>query len=204
MIPKLIKLSIITILFFFGHSIACRHRHLLVSQWKFDETSGTTAADSVGANNGTIKNGAAFTAGKIGNGLSFNGTNNYINFNTDLGATGEITVSAWVNPAKSPDGIGRLIASTYDWDANATLARGWYLGIDYGSTDLMQFKIYDSSGGWGLAQSSGFFNSNLNKWTHVVGVYNPSTYVKLFVNGYWSRQILQAPSAIANKSGTNS
>src|SRR3989338_5105623 len=64
----------------------------LVSHWKMDETSGTTATDSVGTNTGTVS-GATFTAGKIGNALSFNGTTNYVSvprMNYD-----EITLSAW-------------------------------------------------------------------------------------------------------------
>src|SRR3989344_4635920 len=68
----------------------------LVSHWKLDETSGTTAADSAGTNNGTII-GATFTAGKIGNGLSFNGTSDYITLSSILPSFPEFTASAWVN-----------------------------------------------------------------------------------------------------------
>lgn len=45
----------------------------LVAYWKFDETSGTTAANSSGSvtnYNGTLTGGATFAPGKFGNGLS--------------------------------------------------------------------------------------------------------------------------------------
>jgi succinoglycan biosynthesis transport protein ExoP len=52
----------------------------LVGHWKLDESSGTTAPDSSGNGNaGTLANGPVWTAGKIGNALSFDGVNNYVN-----------------------------------------------------------------------------------------------------------------------------
>jgi len=51
----------------------------LVGHWKFDESSGTTASDSSGNGNvGTLANGPVWTAGKIGNALSFEGVNSYV------------------------------------------------------------------------------------------------------------------------------
>jgi len=54
----------------------------LVSWWKFDETSGTTAGDSAGSNDGTLTNGPAWTtetAGAASSGaLSFDGTDDYV------------------------------------------------------------------------------------------------------------------------------
>jgi len=76
----------------------------LVSQWKFDETSGTTAADSQGSNDGTLTNGPTWTtttAGAASSGaLSFDGTDDYVNFGEggttwDWG-TGEFAYEAWI------------------------------------------------------------------------------------------------------------
>lgn len=68
--------------------------------WKFDETSGTTAADSSGkGNNGTLVNGPVWVAGHINNGLQFDGTNDYVdlpdgfsNFQAGL------TINVWAYP----------------------------------------------------------------------------------------------------------
>src|SRR2546423_591320 len=49
-----------------------------VAYWKFDEGSGTTAADSSGfANAGTV-NGPTWTSGEIGGALNFDGVNDYV------------------------------------------------------------------------------------------------------------------------------
>jgi len=54
----------------------------LVSWWTFDETSGTTAGDSEGSNDGTLTNGTAWTtetAGAASSGaVSFDGTDDYV------------------------------------------------------------------------------------------------------------------------------
>lgn len=48
-----------------------RRRRGIVGYWNFDETSGTTAADSSGNNNaGTLVNSPSWIAGKVNNGLS--------------------------------------------------------------------------------------------------------------------------------------
>jgi hypothetical protein len=48
----------------------------LVAWWKLDETTGATAYDSKGSNNGTVNGTATWTTGKIGGALSFNGSSN--------------------------------------------------------------------------------------------------------------------------------
>jgi len=47
----------------------------LVSYWRIDETSGTAVGDAKGSNTGTLTNSPTWVAGKIGNALSFDGTN---------------------------------------------------------------------------------------------------------------------------------
>jgi len=51
----------------------------LVGYWNFDEGAGTVVSDSSGNNNtGTLTNGPLWTAGKVGNALNFDGTNDYV------------------------------------------------------------------------------------------------------------------------------
>jgi len=75
--------------------------------WKFDETSGTTAADSSGNNNeGTLTNmgGTEWTAGKLNNCLSFDGVNDYVVRSAlSSNITGDCTVSVrWSSPTATP------------------------------------------------------------------------------------------------------
>jgi hypothetical protein len=73
----------------------------LVSHWKFDEGSGTTAYDSAGTNNGTLTNGPTWktSADCISGGcLQFDGVNDYIDCGNgqDLNfSTGDFSYSLW-------------------------------------------------------------------------------------------------------------
>ena len=67
--------------------------------YRFNETSGTTASDFSSTNNpATLFNGATFTAGKSGNALTLNGTNQYASAtnNALINTTSGITLNAWV------------------------------------------------------------------------------------------------------------
>ena len=66
----------------------------VISYYKLDENTGTTATDSKGSNDGTIS-GAIWTTGKIGSGLSFDGSNDYVEINQPTETQG--TFNVWVN-----------------------------------------------------------------------------------------------------------
>jgi hypothetical protein len=69
----------------------------LVHWWKFDETSGTTAADSVGTTAGTLASGATWAAGKNNNAISLNGTStSYVSFPSGfVSSLGDFSVAGW-------------------------------------------------------------------------------------------------------------
>jgi len=76
----------------------------LVAYYKLDETSGTTAYDSLGNYNGTNTGATVNKTGKIGQCYDFENLNSdYINLNNgatlgdDLDLTGDFTISAWIN-----------------------------------------------------------------------------------------------------------
>ena len=78
----------------------------LVLHYAFDETSGTTAADSSGSGNtGTLNGmtGAEWTTGRIGGALSFDGTNDYVEAIGYKGitGTGARTVALWFKTSNS-------------------------------------------------------------------------------------------------------
>ncbi len=77
----------------------------LVGHWKLDETSGTTATDSAGSNDGTLVNGldAAIDTrpAAVGTGMSFDGIDDKINaWGLDSRTTtfNEFTITAWIYP----------------------------------------------------------------------------------------------------------
>jgi hypothetical protein len=66
----------------------------LISWWKFDEGSGSTAYDSAGSNNGNIT-GATWTMGQINGALSFDGSNDYVALSSFTVSTNNGTISLW-------------------------------------------------------------------------------------------------------------
>jgi parallel beta-helix repeat protein len=71
----------------------------LVSHWKFDEGSGTTAYDSAGGNDGTINGNPQWVAGEVGPwALDCDGAGDYIQVPDDdsLTPSNEITIAFWL------------------------------------------------------------------------------------------------------------
>jgi concanavalin A-like lectin/glucanase superfamily protein len=68
------------------------------AHYRLDESSGTTVSDASGhGKTASLQGGAAFAAGRLGNGVNLSGTSQYIALPTGIlsGATG-FTVSAWI------------------------------------------------------------------------------------------------------------
>ena len=70
----------------------------LVRYWKFNETSGNIANDSVGNFNGTLKSSTNFVPGKFGNAIDLDSLDNSgVSFPTEAGNVGpNLTISVWV------------------------------------------------------------------------------------------------------------
>jgi hypothetical protein len=99
--------------------------------------SGTTWTDLSGlGNNGTLVNGTGYNSGNLGS-LVFDGSNDYISFNSNPSLTNQITVDVWVNlTATTPNGNGWILgregsyrllytSSSFQWVC-ATVNNGWY------------------------------------------------------------------------------
>jgi hypothetical protein len=75
------------------------------SWWKFDDGTGTTAADSSGnGHNGTV-NGATWTTGRFGDALQFNGSSSTVTASAVLSGSTDFTLGAWVKTSASSTGV---------------------------------------------------------------------------------------------------
>ena len=104
----------------------------LVGWWKFDEGSGTTAADSSGWGNNGTASGTTVTAGKVGNALSFNGISDRVT--TQLSTQfNDFTVVLWFKDDGVKGGYERLVDKYYVqcfWlGRNGSVPNSWGGGI---------------------------------------------------------------------------
>ncbi|MFN7161311.1 MAG: LamG-like jellyroll fold domain-containing protein [Candidatus Gracilibacteria bacterium] len=153
----------------------------MVSWWKAEGN----AADSSDGNSGTLMNGTTFGPGKIGQGFSFDGVNDYITIPDAANQTpstnlpplnSKITLSAWVNPSTLSG--HRSIITKYSSNISQS---SWYLEIADGGG--LSFGVYqDSSTYRGVTTPAGTLTANT--WQHVTGVFSSvDQSLTVYVNG---------------------
>jgi hypothetical protein len=145
----------------------------LVGYWRFEEGTGTDVSDSSGYGNDGTVSGAAWTSGRFGNALEFDGSNDYVDVHHDtlwdLKATDDITVNAWIKLASDTSGdFGNIWG---DWagpcfqihkESSGSYWLNWYGGGEKKS-DLLTFEM--------------------NKWYHVVVVREGGSTIRWYRNG---------------------
>ncbi|MBP8304934.1 MAG: discoidin domain-containing protein [Phycisphaerae bacterium] len=136
----------------------------LVGWWKFDETSGTSAADSSGSgNDGLLMNGGTWTTGQIGGAVELDGTDDYVSLPVGalIGTLSNASFMVWVNYQ-----TGQYYARVFDFGTGT--ARNMFLLPAVGTTGNMRFAI--TTGGW-TAESQLNAGSRLaTGWHHVAVV----------------------------------
>ncbi|MCZ7649484.1 MAG: Ig-like domain-containing protein [Planctomycetota bacterium] len=88
----------------------------LLAHWKFDETSGTVAADATGNGwTGTLVNGPTWTAGQVSGGLQFDGSNDRVSVAGTFAPPAKGTVAFWA--MVTIDGARQRILGGHDaWE----------------------------------------------------------------------------------------
>ena len=169
-----------------------------VAWWKLDEASGTTTSDSSGnGNTGTIS-GAAWVTGKLGNTLSFDGADDYVNVGSgsSIDDINVKTVSAWIKFNSYGEGsFGRIIDKEYSDD------EGWFFYLN--NVDVSNsFGYFHQVAGVGTTYGDWAASANslsTGQWYHLAVVYdrtNVNNDPIFYVNGVLkSTTELTAPSA---------
>jgi hypothetical protein len=155
----------------------------LVSHWKFDDGSGTTAYDSAGDNNGTIY-GATWTTGPIDGALSFDGVGDYVVIADDdsLTPSAGLTISAWIyiNAVSWSDRTAIVCKYAY-WspDRSYTLELGKGSNPDKSSVCLTVSATTNPFTG---KITCGTTQLQAGQWYHVVGTFEPN-HQEIYING---------------------
>lgn len=158
----------------------------LVGWWKFDEGSGIAARDYSGrGNTGTLSGTTlpTWVSGKLGKGLSFDGSTAYVNVGnvSALGfeRTNAFSVSEWIKGACSACSLtGKM--------NNASPFTGWDLEIS-GNAPAGRLSFYlINEWNTNAIQVLTTRTVNDNQWHHIVATYDGSSSasgVKLYVDG---------------------
>jgi len=170
----------------------------LVHEWKLDEISGTTAADSAGSADGTLVNftlNSTWLTGHDGNGLSFNGASSYVNLgNSQINLTNNFTVAAWVYPRDAAGSeVFMAVRLQYPNSGLRLFINGNKITIEAATTVGLKVRSF------ALGQIQN------NTWYHIVIVYDKST-MNVYLNGvaqlesyggdpFWGGDLVMNPSA---------
>ncbi|MFA5643418.1 MAG: LamG-like jellyroll fold domain-containing protein [Candidatus Paceibacterota bacterium] len=141
-----------------------------ISEWRLDEGSGTSTADSLGSNNGILVNGPVWKSGGdcVSEGcLQLDGTNDYIDYGSfqDVGNT--FTFSIWFKTIASQT-YGMLISEDGNTNGNVQMRI---------SGKKIQFRQYN---GPVLLETAEDYNDG--KWHFVVGSSDDKV-LRLYVDG---------------------
>ncbi|MEK7123690.1 MAG: LamG-like jellyroll fold domain-containing protein, partial [Patescibacteria group bacterium] len=177
MLNRIIKISIITALLFFGvyhYSVASftisrpsTNNIGLAGHWTFDgkDVVNGVALDSSGnANKGNLVNIATstfYSAGKIGQGFNFDGTNDYVNIG-DFFYSDIFTICAWFKADALAGATAKIIAAKRNSSGVTSGNNEWEFRVE---ADKFTFVSWNSSNGLAL-YVQGATTINLNQWYH--------------------------------------
>ena len=164
----------------------------LVHNYPLDESSGRNASDAVGARGASLTGGSSFTPGRVGNAASFDGVSGAATTTgVDLRLDQSFTVSAWVlltnkNCDLTTVSACKVDAVTVDGAHSSKFRLGHVVDSDNNMFGAWTFEMPESDADNAPVTKAAVstLESEVNAWTHLVGVYDPATRkVWLYVNG---------------------
>jgi prepilin-type N-terminal cleavage/methylation domain-containing protein len=157
----------------------------LVSEWTFDEDSGTLIKDTWSNNNGTAYNNPQSLSGNncvFDKCLEFTGSSSYVSVadNDSLDIKNAITLAAWVKTTSKTQ------QAIIQKSANNTFVDPWRvyaLLLVYESSKIKtRFSISTGAAGSQI-QLKGNTGLNLNEWYYIVGTWQSGTKARIYLNG---------------------
>ncbi len=149
----------------------------LISYWKLDDGSGTTATDSAGANDGTLQGDAKWAAGWVVGAVELDGDDDYVDcgqgtvFNTVC--RNAITLAAWVkaDPALGP-AWGGIIMRGYGYLYGDVEPYDTFAMYYHRPNERMGFKTNSTSPEWMASPDNSATALFDGEWHHTASVYD--------------------------------
>lgn len=156
--------------------------------WRFDENSGTTAADASGANRAITLTNATWTTGKVGRAIQLNGTSTKgSTAGPVVDTSGSFTIAAWVR-------LDKLTGYRTAVNQDGTNVSGFWLQYSESVGKKFNFVMHDVDATTSNAiRAVSTTTPVVGQWYHLTAVRdrNAGT-MKLYVNG-----VLEATTAYA-------
>ena len=146
-----------------------------IAHWKLDETSGTTAVDSVGGHDGTLVNGPLWAAGQDGGALDFDGANDEVTVphSEQLSLSDAFTLMSWAKPGSISFGYQAIMFKGNSGDFN------WWFGLRNG-----EFMMEFYAGGSLQAFATSGAGLTAGNWYHIAASFdNAADTVALYIDG---------------------
>ncbi len=169
----------------------------LIGCWKLDEGSGTTAADSIGDNDGTLYGDTSWAEGILDGALSFDGDGDYVDCGNDpiFNPSGSFSITLWAYINDWGDPWGRsMIGKGGDQDRG-----GW--SVRRFSDDTIDFCGAGLTGdGSGEGENHNMNSTTappLNEWFHIACVYDVNNMAYIYINGEVDRERATTGAVVA-------
>ena len=149
----------------------------LIAWWKLDESSGTTAADSAGANTGTLVNGPVWrpTGGRINGALEFDGSDDRVDVgNMDIVGSG-LTIALWMKADDFDVNDARFVSK-----ATGVNEGDHYWMVSTINGTALRFRLKAGGSTTTLASSTGQISAGT--WYHIAVTYDGSQ-MRIYKNG---------------------
>jgi hypothetical protein len=142
----------------------------LAHQWRLDEPSGRNASDSVGDRGGALSGDAAFTVGRVGNAVRFDGSGDTVTTpGVDVRTDKAFTVTAWVKV-----GSDRCVCKTEAVGIPGKMSLGHLKDDDQFQWGAWYFEMPEADGRVTKASLATRLEE-VGTWVHLAGVYDPAT-----------------------------
>lgn len=170
----------------------------LLAYYKLDDGSGTTAADWTGnGNTGTLTNmSGAWTTGKIGGCLQFDGSNDHVQTANDavkMQISGDYSTSVWIYP----DASQKVWAGIYSRTDPSGATNHWNLQFDNSAN--RNLIIYHGSSQW---QIGARLADVAGAWHHI-GVVRNGTTMTIYLDGVVIRTATWTNGAVSGNGHLN-
>lgn len=154
-----------------------------VARWILDDglsnPSSMTAADSIGSNDGTLQGSPVWTTGQIGGALDFDGSYGMVDFGAGsaLDQTGPLSICLWFNKtgANANNNYGHLAGKNH---TGGPADDSYFLKSM--ADDTLLFAVTYNGENINL---QGTASVPLGQWHHMAVVYEPSTSMRIYLDG---------------------